>query len=375
MIKANAYGLGAQKLVQIFASENVSDVGVVMLEEGIALREIVAAPKLNILVYGAYHKSDAEIFVKHKLTPVMSSWESLNDFEETLPVPIPVHLKFNTGMNRLGFSTSDCDELAGFFKKSKKLKLVGVLTHLLQSEDFGQLSSRSVSQLEEFLKTISRFRDSLSSIYSSIPIHALNTAGILAWSALSRSSSSRGENGESHQRNRLNSLMREMAHLGGRPGIGIYGWSPQSENFVGAELGKKIEPVVEWSSEICHLQTVAKGETVSYMGTWTASQDSLIGVVACGYGDGFSRRLSNKGFVLVRGHRLPIRGIVCMDYFMVDLTSVNQNGDFKVGEPVVLIGNQGQSSISLSDFAEMAETIPYEILTGISSRVTRRYLD
>ena len=159
--------------------------------------------------------------------------------------------------------------------------------------------------------------------------------------------------------------------MGLRPGIGLYGVPPGNNEH--ALIGLK--PVMTLKSHVASLHRIKAGEKVSYGPTWTAKRDSVIGTLPFGYADGYRRGLSNKSQVLVRGKRVPQVGTVCMDYFMIDLTDVEASGpQIKIDEEVVLLGTQGAETITADELAGLCGTIAYEILTGVSDRVTRMYL-
>jgi alanine racemase len=154
--------------------------------------------------------------------------------------------------------------------------------------------------------------------------------------------------------------------LGARPGISLYGL-PHHLN----QVADGLLPVLSWQTELTHFHMVEKDKSVGYSSRWMAARRSVIGVVPVGYGDGYSRALSNKGQMLFRGRRVPVVGSVCMDYTMVDLTDAIQGGDPQPGEAVVLVGAQEREVISVGELAEKAGTIAYEVVTSISRRIPR----
>lgn len=161
-----------------------------------------------------------------------------------------------------------------------------------------------------------------------------------------------------------------FGRLGARPGLAIYGGQPSSV----IDLRLPVEPVLKLKSRIMMLNQVATGERVSYNGLWRAERQSLIAVVPVGYADGYKRSLSNRGWVLCRGSRVPVVGAVCMDYLMIDVTDI-KGAPLAIGEDLVLLGTQAGDTITVEELASWASTISFEILTGISGRVPRRYLN
>jgi len=153
-----------------------------------------------------------------------------------------------------------------------------------------------------------------------------------------------------------------------RGGIAMYGYYPSDE----VELQKvDISPVLEWHTKVMHIKEVKRGDAISYGKTFIAQKPMKIATIPVGYGDGYNRLLSNRGYVLVRGKRVPIVGRICMDQTMIDVTPIE---DVSVGDDVVLIGKQGENLVSANDIARLCSTISYEILTGISTRVERIYI-
>jgi alanine racemase len=218
----------------------------------------------------------------------------------------------------------------------------------LRGDDAGVAQGDSESQFVQFAKAMSAFRG------LKVHAHALNSGGTVgAWK---RALTQQGLGKE------------EVGPLGARPGISIYGVQAAADPALAIDL----KPVMSLKSRIVLTKKVAKGDVVSYGATWRADRPSLIGVIPFGYADGWARALSNKGSVLCRGQRVPIAGIVCMDYFMVDLTDIKE--PVQNGEEVVLIGEQKGQRILAEDVAQMTGTIAYEVLTRVSDRVPRRFV-
>ncbi|MBX7231766.1 MAG: alanine racemase [Bdellovibrionales bacterium] len=353
MVKCNAYGHGAIEIVKTLVSQKVPAVGVALTEEGVQLRQS-GIHAISILVFGIFSPEAAKECAEKQLTPVVSRWEDLQYFS-LLQNPMDVHLKFNTGMNRLGFGSQDVEKLTQFFRSNPQLKLRGVCTHLLQGDDWGNAGGFSHHQLESLLSINKNFQNYNPDYLSLRPtLHILNSAALL----------------------RLRLEGRQVGikpggpQLGCRPGIALYG-AGRTESVT---LRVPLKPVMSLRTEIVTVRSLKINEVVSYNAQWKAQTPSRIGVLPIGYGDGISRALSNKGFVLIRGRRTPIIGTICMDYLMVDLTSLPFVSSIEVGEPVTLFGEQEGGELSVDELAPLINTIGYEILTSIGVRIPRRYI-
>ncbi len=336
MIKANAYGHGDTLIAKALQEAGCDSMGVASVEEGIQLRQ--QNLKCKILVFGFYGPTAAAEILHYNLTPVVSNLDQVENLSRLAMKPLAIHLKFNTGMNRLGFTAEDLVPLQKMLKKSPYLKVVGLGTHLYLGADICELDSRSFQQINLFKKWADLFA------HLKPVCHVYNSAAI---TALHRS--------------------KQQFEYGFRPGLLVYGVDPE-ENL---SLRPLIGPVMTFKSKIVAIQEVKSGDVVSYGGTWQAAKDSLIAIVPAGYGDGISRTLSNVGEVLVKERRVPIRGRVCMDYTMIDISSLGLNRESALGQEVVFIGKQGQEEISVLEVALTAGRVNYEIMTAISERVPR----
>lgn len=327
MVKANAYGHGADLVARVAQDEGCDALGVALVEEGVYLRAHgVTCP---ILTFAPLSREGAHACVQQNITPVIGRFEDIAALEAT-GAPVKAHLKFNTGMQRLGFDASDLAKLKSELAVKKWLTVEGLCTHLTHGQDALEDGPTRI-QLAKFAEMTAGFGGVK---------HAHKSASLAATQG------------------------SKAADIGARCGIGIYGLPHD-----GREAGEGLRPVLTWVTELTHVHTVEKGETASYSGRWTAPRRSRIGVVPLGYGDGYMRVLSNKGQMLCKGVKVPVVGSVCMDYTMVDLTDLKE--EVKAGEPIVVLGRQGTEEISAADIAETADTIAYEIVTQISARVAR----
>jgi alanine racemase len=337
MVKANAYGHGDLEVAKALQDSGIENLGVVLVEEGVRLRS--AGIVANILVFGTFDAVSASEAMRYDLTPVISSWTQLKTFEEQMEgdAYLEIHIKFNTGMNRLGFEPEDAKKLAAVLAAQSRFQVVGICTHLLNGEDAGLSNGFSDQQRVSFESICKEFSN------PKIQVHYLNSSAL---------------------------LMGMQKNVGARPGISIYGIYPPTHKPPPIEL----KPVLSLFTQIEIIHSVKMGQTVSYGGQWKAPRDSVIGVIPLGYADGYSRAFSNKGVMLCRGEKIFVRGIVCMDYVMVDLTDLNAKSSIGVGETVVVIGEQKKSKLSAQELADNSGTIPYEIVTRLSPRIPRTFI-
>lgn len=344
MVKANAYGHGDLEVAKTLEQQKVKYLGVGLLEEGIRLR--TAGIECQVLNFGVFGRTAVPELEHFRLTPVLSTWEQVEALETCLEHPMRVHLKFDTGMHRLGFPLEEANKLVQHLEQSQKLQLVGLCTHMQSGQDLGEVSGRSDEQIKKFL--------AVSSLFAKWkPLtHALNSAATLNAFAFAAKGSSK------------------YLGLGSRPGLSLYGLRSTNQF---PELN--LRPALSLRTEVVRWVKVPAGEGVSYDGIWSSPRPSIVGVLPIGYADGYTRFLSNRGEVLFRGQKLPVVGRVCMDYIMFDATSVFEHSTAppSSSEEVVLIGEQLGQSITADDWANKAQTISYEVLTQISARVPRLF--
>ncbi len=336
IVKANAYGHGAVDSAQTLTRQGIGRFAVASLDEGIILRQ--AGLSVPIVVLGALFQEQMPDLVAHRLTPVVSDRHillALTKAARSHPAPYPIHLKVETGMGRLGFSPEELLSLLDNPILRSPLQVEGIMTHLADAD--GADSAFTKRQLGVFRAMLEQIRQHGLTLPL---VHTANSAAIVRFP-------------ESHF-----SLVR--------PGIMLYGYHTLPATVPAPDL----KPVLSLRTTIVQLRTIPRGGTVSYNTTFVAKRPTRIAVLPIGYADGYSRRLSNRGSVLIQGRRAPIVGLVCMDMIMVDVTDLAQ---LQVGETVTLIGQQGQESIWADEVANWIDTIPYEVLCGIGSRVPRLY--
>ncbi|NDF97704.1 MAG: bifunctional UDP-N-acetylmuramoyl-tripeptide:D-alanyl-D-alanine ligase/alanine racemase [Chitinophagia bacterium] len=330
MVKAFAYGSGATEVASLLQFHKVDYLGVAYADEGVALRS--AGITIPIMVMNP-EESAFELLIANRLEPVMYSVELLAKFDSWLQKEVisgyPIHLEIDTGLHRLGVATEQAERLSQLLMQTTSFTVQTVFSHLAASEDPLQDSFTRL-QYDRFMQTAALLEKNLG--YSLIK-HIANSAAAL----------------------RHPPLQLDMVRLG----IGLYG--------VEMAPGLSLLPVATLRTAIAQLRTVEAGETISYNRRTTLTRPSVIGTVRLGYADGYPRALGNgAGKVLVNGQRVPIVGTICMDMFMIDVTDIKE---VSVGDEVILFG----ASLSVQEVAGWAATIPYEILTGISTRVKRVY--
>lgn len=338
IVKANAYGHGLVPVAHHLQAQGVEQLGVAFVEEGTALRR--AGITVPILVLGGILGRQVAQLIQHDLEITVSSLDKLRKVEaaaERLGRKAVIHLKIDTGMERIGVHSYSCGPMIEAAVASPWCEVKGVYSHLACADD--PASPMTAHQLERFLDACVHFER----IGAPMPIrHLANSGGVLHFPE----------------------TWLDMV----RPGIMLYGvlLDPAARRTV------DVKPALSLISQVVYFKTVLAGHPVGYGATWAPECDTHIVTVPIGYGDGYPRALSNRGEVLVRGQRRPIVGRLCMDQFMVDL---GPDGSAYVEDDVVLIGTQGGQTISVEDVARRADTIGYEILTRLNERVPREYVD
>ena len=331
VVKADAYGHGAVQVSRAALEAGAALLCVFTVAEAAALRQAgVGAPILSLgpLLPGDMARA-AELDIA-VIVDAVETAERLGLAAAQSAKRVRVHINVDIGMQRYGRPPKQVQELAEAIRAQEGLDLEGVFTHFPDATNPDPEATRlAIQQFAQIAdKTGARQR------------HAAASAAAFRFSE-----------------GRFDFI---------RAGIALYGADPAPE--AGDTGAGALRPVLSWRSTLLSLREVARGETVSYGGLWTAPRDSRIGVLGVGYADGLRRALSPGGSVLVRGRRAPIRGAICMDSTMVDLTEIP---DADVGDVVTLIGDDGDESITAWELARRLETIPYEVFTSIAARVPR----
>jgi len=343
VLKANAYGHGVEELARElrYLAEMF---GVASVTEALQLRRI--APDTPIVILGPALPEEREVLMRSGCIPVLSSLEEAQAYSKLahnldLPYSICAHLKVDTGMGRIGVWHEEAVEVARAISSLPGIVLTGVATHLPVADEDVQWTLDQLARWETCVRN-------LREAGMDIPVvHSLNSAGTIRFRDRARLTSGTGG---------------DMI----RPGLMLYGSSPVPE------FQAKLRPVLAWKSRITLLRQVPAGRSVSYGRTFVTPVPMRIATVCVGYADGYPQHLSNAGAeVLIGGRRCAVLGRVTMDQILVDATSLPQAA---VGDDVVLLGSQGNEVISAAELAAKSGTIPWEIFTGISSRVVRFYL-
>lgn len=337
VVKANAYGHGLVRVGLHLQAQGIAQLGVAFLEEGVALRR--AGVHLPILVMGGIFGPQATRLIAEDLEVTVSSLDKLRQVEaaaESLGRAATIHLKIDTGMERIGVHSYHAGAFIEAAVASRWCRVKGIYSHLACADDPG--SAMTDRQLERFLEACAHFER----IGAPMPIrHLANSGGVLHF-----------------PRTHLDMV---------RPGIALYGVLPDAASRPAVDL----RPALSLVSQVVYFKVVPAGHPVSYGATWAPAADTRVVTIPIGYGDGYPRALSSRGEVLVRGQRVPIVGRICMDQFMVDL---GPRGTAYNEDEVVLIGRQGGQAITCEAVALAAGTIPYEILVNLNGRIPREYV-
>ena len=336
IVKANAYGHGLVPVARHLVRSGVDQLGVAFLEEGIALRR--AGIRIPILVLGGIFGPQIAEFIDNDLEITVSSLDKLRQVEavaEAKRRKAVVHLKIDTGMERVGVHSYSCASFVEAAVASSWCEIKGVYSHLACSDD--PASPMTAQQVERFGEACAHFER----LGAPLPLrHLANSGGVLHYP----------------------DTWLDMV----RPGILLYGVAPDPVS----RMTMPVAPVLSLKSQVVYFKVVKAGNTVSYGATWSSDHDCRVVTIPIGYGDGYSRALSSRGEVLIRGRRYPIVGRVCMDQFMVD---IEQDSAWNEDE-VVLIGEQGDEAIPVESVADTIGTIAYEVLTGLNERIPRIYI-
>lgn len=335
MVKASSYGSGADKVAPALQQSGIRNFGVAFADEGVELRKAGIGIASSIVVMNP-DPEHSDLIIEYRLEPAIYSFEQLDEFITALIHKqisnYPIHLKFDTGMHRLGFSPKDKERVLAIIHSQPEVRIQGIYSHLADADNPVH-SEFTKKQLETFESIVSYFRNHSS---DSFRAHVLNSEGSL----------------------RYPEHCYDMIRLG----ISMYGYTENTE------LKPFFEPAVSWYSSISQIKSIPKGDFIGYGCSYEAMEDMKIAIVPVGYADGFRRSLSNgQGAVSIHGISCPVVGRVCMDMIMVDVSSV----DAKINDPVEIIGQNQPMEV----FAKAMDTIPYEVMTGLSRRMHRVYIE
>lgn len=336
-VKANAYGHGAIPVSRAALRGGASRLAVSRTEEGTELRR--AGIEAPILLLGYTLPSESDAIVRWDLTPTVNSRlqaKALSDAAAGRGRALPIHVKIDTGMSRYGLLPDEAIEFVRFLTHLHGLVLEGLYTHFSVAD----LSDKAFTRDQfDVFQTVAR---QLEASGFSFPLkHVSNSAATID----------------------LPAMALDMV----RCGIALYGLRPSAE----VDPPVALKAALTLKSRVARVRTLPAGASISYGRTYVTGEPTRVALIPVGYGDGYHRLLSNRGAVLIRGKRAPIVGRVCMDQFVVNVSDIP---GVRLHDEVVLIGRQGEGSISAEEVARWAETINYEITTGLMPRVTRVYL-
>jgi alanine racemase len=340
-VKSNAYGHGLVGTSKVLLEAGADYLCVNALYEAEALRK--AGIKAPILIIGYTALSDLDRAVELKCDLTVYNIETIQALGK-LRQPANVHLKIETGNHRQGVKPEDLPGVLNEFKKHSNLRMAGLSTHFANLEDRIN-HNYALYQLKEFKKAYRYLEEHGHAPHFR---HTANTAAAI--------------------------LMPEAHFNFVRVGIGAYGLWPSDKTLKAAAhagINVPLTPALTWKTVVVQVKEVEKGALVGYGCTYSMPKKGRIAVLPVGYYDGYVRLLSNKGFVLIRGHRAPVIGRICMNMFMVNVSHIP---DVKLEDEVVLLGKQGKEEITAEEMGELSQTINYEVTTRINERIPRIFV-
>jgi len=339
VVKADGYGHDAKLVSEYAIKGGASELGVATLKEGIKLRSF--GIKKPILILGnLYTKRDLIISFKNDLMPTISSIREClicNNIGKHFGAKFSLHLKVDTGMSRLGFESNKFVQQFEKIKSFENISIEGIYSHLSSADEDNALDSQSITQLQrlkfnELLKQINLDRN------NEIKIHLANSAGML--------------------------LSKDFHFHMVRVGLSMYGYSP----LVKIDKNLLLKPALSLKVKVAFIRTIDKGVSVSYGGKFVSHRKTKLAILSIGYADGVPRNLSGKINVIHNNKFYPQVGSITMDQMMVDITDSNE---IKVGSTLVLLGSDGDKTISPLDWARESNTIPWEILCSFKNRLPK----
>lgn len=339
VVKDDAYQLGAIYITEKFIETGIKYFAVANINEACELK--AAFEDIEVLILSHIQEEDFDKAIDKEIIISVSTLEegkNLNSHAEKLDKKAKVHIKVDTGMNRIGFKYNsedikDMNEVFGL----EHLEVLSIYSHYSSADVDTEYTNYQKEQFDLFYNAIDeKYR-------KTVKRHINNSASV-------------GDN-------------RDTDYDFIRPGIIMYGYDVRKVN---KKTELDLKPIMEMKAKITHIKTLDAGEAIGYGHTFSTSHPSTIATIAIGYGDGYSRRLSNKFHVLVNGEYAPIVGNICMDQTMIDITGIE---NVEIGSDAVLIGKDGINEINIEEVAEELSEIPYTILCQIQKRVTRVYME
>ena len=340
MIKADAYGHGAVEVAKTLAGAGCTCFGVGEVREAVLLREAGIVGEIFVML--GFAEDAASLLFEYSITPIVykfSDVELLAKEGQKRKEEIGCHIKIDTGMGRLGFAPDDAMDVARAIDGLPGVFVAGLVSH------FPEADTPHAASTQRAIECFSKVCVNLKSEFSAT-CHLANSAGMLNFPE----------------------ALFDMS----RAGISLYGYNPAGSSAALEDVNRSLTPVMSFSSRILQLKNVEAGVGISYGHIFTTSQNSTLAVIPVGYEDGYPRSLSNKSEVLIRGCRAPIRGRICMNMCMVDVSAIE---GVTAGDEVVFLGKQGNEEITADDIADWADTISYEILCMLGHANNKVYVD
>ena len=339
VVKADAYGHGLKQIAALLMQSGTDIFGVANLVEAQAIRSVGRG--WPILMLGACLPDEVEWAVREEVTPTISSFEEAKRFSAAAlraQKTMPIHLKVDTGMGRLGIAT---EQAAALFHEAEQLpgiRIQGIYTHYASVEDDADFSRRQRERFRGLIQSLLKKRKLEF-------IHANNSGALLF--------------------ERHGSMYNTV-----RPGLLVYGVLPPGKRRPATAFKKHLRPALSWKCRVSFVKEIQKGTPLSYGRTFVAPARMRVATLTAGYGDGYLRAGSHRARVLIGGRLCPVLGRITMDQMMADISQVPE---VKAGDEAVLIGHQGREQITASQLAEWCGTIPWEVLTNITYRVARLF--
>jgi alanine racemase len=340
VVKADAYGHGLKQIAALLMQSGTDIFGVANLREAESIRSV--GEGWPILMLGSCLPHEVSLAIRDGIHPTISCFEEAAEFSKAasrLGKTVQAHLKVDTGMGRLGALPEQVTGLVSRVAALPHLQLAGLFTHFANSEDSAQYTRRQIRLFRDVLKSVHALGISVPSV------HCCNSGGLL------------------HELDSCFNLVR--------PGLLVYGIIPPGKRQAPKALEVRLRPALSLKCRVTLARELSPGTSISYGCTYRTKRKARVAVLSAGYGDGYPRAGSNRGFALVRGQRCPILGRITMDQMIVDVSKLSEVAR---GDEAVLIGRQGKDCISASEAAGWCGTIPWEMLTNITYRVPRLYL-
>jgi alanine racemase len=358
VVKADAYGHSLDLCAPAVVRAGARWIGVTSAEEAVAARTL--CPGVRIMVMGGLVPGQGAAVVEHKLTPAV--WESaqLDDLEAAAhaaglrAASLPIHLEIDTGMSRQGANVEELAPLLARFGPESPLRLEAIMTHLFAADEAdGRATQAQLVQLQQALERVEA-----AGVYPDL-LNVGSSASLLGG---------------------IGSDLAELAARHGmkamlRPGLALYGIASRFDPSFGASepatlvaARAQLQPVLAWKTAVMSIRTIQPGAVIGYNGTFVATEPMRLALITAGYADGLDRQLGNRFSLLVRGERAPLVGRISMDHAVLDVTDIPS---VQPGDEVVILGTQGEQTITSYDHADATGTIPWEVFTRIAARVRR----